>query len=168
MTTVNTSQCSTATRLTKIRKKKKMALLFVAGGRTFWNETWENKGLAFILCLQTFVPGSTAEPFQSYCLRICSLSTEKDGNLAADSVVPGNPFFKVHRPLIFLQENEAVRLTYLGIILQAAFYATFTGDTPSCPLHADTVWCIFSRTLKYLLKRALVLPRVTHGKHLLD
>ena len=31
MTTVNTSQCSTATRLTKIRKKKKMALLFLQG-----------------------------------------------------------------------------------------------------------------------------------------
>lgn len=152
----------------KDQEEEKNGTAFFARGRTFWNETWENKRLAYILCLQTFVPGSTAEPFQSYCLRICSLSTEKDGNLAADSVVPGNPFFKVHRPLIFLQENEAVRLTYLGIILQAAFYATFTGDTPSCQLHADTVWCIFSRTLKYLLKRTLVLPRVTRGKHLLD
>ena len=63
----------------------------------------------------------------------------KDENLAVDSVVPGNPLFKVHRPLIFLQENEAVRLTYLSVILQAAFYATFTGDTPSCPLHAEAV-----------------------------
>ena len=128
----------------KDQEGKKMALLFFLQGEELSEMRREKtRGWHNILCLKAFVPGSTAELSQSCCLRICSLSTEKDENLVADSVVPGNPLFKVHRPLIFLQENEAVRLSYLSIILQAAFYATFTGDTPSCPLHAEAVWCVF-------------------------
>lgn len=80
--------------------------------------------------------------------------------------LPGSPRFRVPGPSVFLQENETVRCTYLNI-RQSFMPASPPNTAPSHRLRSEVMWCIFSRTLWYLQKRTLVLPRVAHRRHLL-
>lgn len=83
MTIVNTSKCSTAAQLTKVRMEKKQHCCLQ------WEEPSEMKrektGDRHTSCVfKAFVPGSTAELSLNWCLKICSLNTEKDGNIVID------------------------------------------------------------------------------------
>lgn len=84
MTTVNTSKCSTATELTKVRREEKPLPCCLQ-----WEEPSEMRcekarDRHTLWVSKAFVPGSTAQVSQNWCLKICRLNTKKNGNIATD------------------------------------------------------------------------------------
>lgn len=161
MTIVNTSKCSTATQLTKVRRKK--IVLAVCSGKNLLKWAGRKQGQAHILCLKAFVPGTTAELSQNWCFKVCSLNTEKDGNFVTNcstrkSSLPSTQAFN-SSPGKWSSQINLPKYYRIGSLL-----CSFIPNTPSCPMHTEVTWYIFSRTLLYLPKRTLVLPRVAHGR----
>ena len=87
MTIVNASKCSTATQLTKVRREEKKTQnqpCSLQGEEPSEMRRDKSRGRHASWVSTASVPGSTAHVSQNWCLKICRLNPEKDGNLATD------------------------------------------------------------------------------------